>query len=83
MSAVWRLKKGTKKTTKYGAKTIFGGSSGSAHSEIDNFNQSQACKKNNHIHMHGMQKTIFLAKQRGWAKGADYGESPGGLQDLS
>ena len=43
----------------------------------------RAYKKNNHIHMPGMQKTIFLGKLRGWAKGADYGESPGGLQDLS
>ena len=43
----------------------------------------RAYKKNNHIHMPGMQRNIFLAKQRGWEKGADYGESPGGLQDLS
>jgi hypothetical protein len=39
------IEKSNKKTTKYGAETIFGGSSGNAHYETDNFNQSQGIQK--------------------------------------
>jgi hypothetical protein len=55
LSAAWRLKKGTKKRPNMVQKpylvahqvtqTIFGGSSGNAHYETDNFNQSQGIQK--------------------------------------
>jgi hypothetical protein len=69
LSAAWRLKKGTKKRPNMVQKPYL-----VAHQVTPIMKQTilikvRAYKKNNHIHMPGMQKTIFLGKLRGWAKG--------------